>query len=80
MSFRLTSLFDLTGRTALVTGGNSGIEVVPQALPLHYTFATGCFKPATVGQAGSHQVSTGVPRSTLEPGAYLFILMSLVRA
>jgi NAD(P)-dependent dehydrogenase (short-subunit alcohol dehydrogenase family) len=25
MSFRLTSLFDLTGRTALVTGGNSGI-------------------------------------------------------
>jgi gluconate 5-dehydrogenase len=25
MVFRLTSLFDLTGRTALVTGGNSGI-------------------------------------------------------
>lgn len=25
MSFRLASLFDLTGRTALVTGGNSGI-------------------------------------------------------
>jgi NAD(P)-dependent dehydrogenase (short-subunit alcohol dehydrogenase family) len=25
MSFRLSSLFDLTGRTALVTGGNSGI-------------------------------------------------------
>jgi gluconate 5-dehydrogenase len=25
MSFRLTDLFDLTGRTALVTGGNSGI-------------------------------------------------------
>jgi NAD(P)-dependent dehydrogenase (short-subunit alcohol dehydrogenase family) len=25
MSFRLTHLFDLTGRTALVTGGNSGI-------------------------------------------------------
>lgn len=25
MSFRLTRLFDLTGRTALVTGGNSGI-------------------------------------------------------
>lgn len=25
MTFRLTSLFDLTGRTALVTGGNSGI-------------------------------------------------------
>lgn len=25
MAFKLTSLFDLTGRTALVTGGNSGI-------------------------------------------------------
>ena len=25
MVFKLTSLFDLTGRTALVTGGNSGI-------------------------------------------------------
>lgn len=25
MSFRLTRLFDLTGRTALITGGNSGI-------------------------------------------------------
>ena len=25
MSFRLAPLFDLTGRTALVTGGNSGI-------------------------------------------------------
>jgi NAD(P)-dependent dehydrogenase (short-subunit alcohol dehydrogenase family) len=25
MMFKLTSLFDLTGRTALVTGGNSGI-------------------------------------------------------
>jgi NAD(P)-dependent dehydrogenase (short-subunit alcohol dehydrogenase family) len=25
VAFRLASLFDLTGRTALVTGGNSGI-------------------------------------------------------
>ncbi len=25
MAFRLGALFDLTGRTALVTGGNSGI-------------------------------------------------------
>jgi NAD(P)-dependent dehydrogenase (short-subunit alcohol dehydrogenase family) len=27
MAFQLTQLFDLTGRTALVTGGNSGIDI-----------------------------------------------------